>query len=67
MATLTPRPAYYAYLIRMWTARENGEVVWRASLENPHNGERLAFASLQRLFAFLQDQTAACDDHSEQE
>lgn len=49
---------YHAYLLRLWLAHEPGGAVWRASLENPRTGERLGFASLERLFAFLQDQTA---------
>lgn len=66
MATMTTEHTYHAYLIRLWAAHENGKVVWRASLENPHTGERLTFTSLQRLFAFLQDQTAALDETPKQ-
>jgi hypothetical protein len=51
------RSLYHSYLLRLWSADEQEQVVWRASLENPHTGERLAFASLERLFGFLQDQT----------
>jgi hypothetical protein len=43
----------------LWLATEQGRLVWRASLENPHTGERLGFATLERLFAFLEDQTTA--------
>lgn len=50
---------YRSYLLRLWPATEQGQTVWRASLENPHTGERLGFASLERLFAFLEDQTTA--------
>jgi hypothetical protein len=50
---------YRSYLLRLWPATEQGRVTWRASLENPHTGERLGFASLERLFAFLEDQTTA--------
>jgi hypothetical protein len=35
-----------------------GQSGWRASLENPHTGERLGFSNLERLFAFLIDQTS---------
>ena len=48
---------YHSYLLRLWPATVQGQIVWRASLENPHTGERLGFADLERLFAFLQDQT----------
>lgn len=48
---------YRAYLLRLWPAQEAGQIVWRASLESPHTGERLGFRTLQRLFVFLEDQT----------
>lgn len=51
--------AYRSYLLRLWLAKEQDQTVWRASLENPHTGERLGFATLERLFAFLEDQTTA--------
>jgi hypothetical protein len=50
---------YRSYLLRLWLVVDQGQAVWRASLENPHTGERLGFASLARLFAFLEDQTTA--------
>ena len=58
MAVHANNQRYHSYLLRLWPAGEPGKLVWRASLENPRTGERLAFASLERLFAFLQDQTA---------
>ena len=42
---------YAAFLLRLW--REPGPEPWRASLEDPHTGERLYFAEPQRLLAFL--------------
>ena len=54
---------YQSYLLRLWlTADEKGSV-WRASLEDPHTGERLTFATLERLFAFLEDQCLQYPDH----
>jgi hypothetical protein len=47
---------YYAYLLRLWTSGSQDRLVWRASLENPHTGERLTFTTLRRLFDFLEDQ-----------
>jgi hypothetical protein len=47
--------SYRAYLLRLW--RVNSEAArrteWRASLEDPRTGERLGFANLEQLFAFL--------------
>jgi hypothetical protein len=48
---------YRSYLLRLWLVTERGQAAWRASLENPHTSERVGFASLERLFAFLEDQT----------
>ena len=50
-----------SYLLRLWPVQQQDQTVWRASLENPHTGERLGFATLERLFAFLEDQTAMTD------
>ena len=50
---------YLAYLLRLWQATSDERVVWRATIENPHTGERHAFATLDALFAFLDAETAA--------
>ena len=44
---------YLAYLLRLWVARHDGVLVCRAVLENPHTGERRAFADLEALFGYL--------------
>ena len=44
---------YLAYMVRLWTVHHNGDLVWRASVENAHTGERCAFADLAGLFEFL--------------
>ena len=51
-----PRP-YHAYLLRLWQVEQGNEVVWHASLEDPHTGERSGFADLSRLFEYLKEQT----------
>jgi hypothetical protein len=47
---------YRAYLLRLWKVRSldgDGQAKeWRASLEEPHTGERLAFATLAALYLF---------------
>ena len=48
--------SYQAFLLRLWQEHRTGQAVWRASLENPHTGERLGFAGLPELFAYLQAQ-----------
>ena len=48
---------YRAYLIRLWQVCSDGQMVWRASAEDAHSGERRAFADLAHLFAFLEGAT----------
>ncbi len=50
---------YLAFLLRIWEAHQSGQLVWRASLENPHTGQRLGFAGLPELFAYLQAQAGS--------
>ncbi len=53
---MTPiQVGYRAYLLRVW---RTPEAWWRASLEDPHTGERRAFATLAQLVAFLEDELA---------
>jgi hypothetical protein len=56
LVTERQRP-YRAYLLRLWQIQDKGEIGWRASLENAHTGEKLAFAHLDELVAFLREQT----------
>jgi len=41
----------------MWCAGEPGAAEWRASLEDISTGERLGFAGLEQLFAFLMERS----------
>jgi hypothetical protein len=55
---------YVSYMLRMWRDRgdegpsRSEEAPWRASLQDPHSGERVGFASLEDLFGFLRRETA---------
>jgi len=49
-------PDYRSYLLRLWRTTSRGRSVWHASLELPHTGERRGFASLEQLYAFLEQQ-----------
>ena len=55
------RPTYLAYLLRLWRvndAEQRGEKDddgWRASLQDPHTGQRVGFAGLQELSVYLAD------------
>ncbi len=69
---MTRRDLYRAYLLRLWCVRAGPRPVWRVSLEDAHSGVSLVFASLERAFAFLADQTgepqgAAQDNPPEEE
>jgi hypothetical protein len=49
---------YRSYLLRFWHVKQNGGWTWRASLEEVATGKRQAFANLDVLFSFLQNETA---------
>lgn len=55
MMKKTKLPHYLAYLLRL--RRDNESAPWRATVENPHTGERQGFATLRQLVAFLEEQT----------
>jgi hypothetical protein len=48
---------YRAFLLRLWQERSEGQWIWRASLEDPHSQVRKGFPDLERLYAFLKEQT----------
>jgi len=54
---------YFSYLLRLW--REGDAASWRASLEDPHTGERRNFARLQDLFRVIEEATSAETDKGE--
>jgi hypothetical protein len=45
-----------SFLLRLWQIRSQGELIWRASLESVHTGERKGFASLADVFTFLEQE-----------
>lgn len=53
---MSRRASYHAYLLRLWRVQSEPQPTWRASLEDPHSGELLVFASLERAYAFLAGQ-----------
>ncbi len=44
---------YAAYLLRLWRETSGHSTRWRASLQDPHSGERLGFAGLEELYGYL--------------
>ena len=59
MTTHSP-PGYRSYLLRFWEERaeQPAATVWRFSLEDPLTAQRLNFADLPALVAWLQVETA---------
>lgn len=47
---------YHVYIVRLWRT-ESPNAAWQASLENPRTGVRIGFENLERMFAFLIEQT----------
>ena len=56
---------YQAYMLRLWQTERDGEWVWWASLESPHNGERHLFTDVENLFDFLQEQVSSAYDQTQ--
>jgi hypothetical protein len=56
------RRRYVSYLLRLWQTQREGVLVWHASLESPTTGQRLGFASLAELCAFLEQETAQVNE-----
>ena len=56
---------YFSYLLRMWRILRGDELVWMASLDDPHTGKRHSFTSLESLFAFLLKQTRDTDHQAQ--
>ncbi len=53
---------YLAYMLRVWSIKDDQKVLWRASLQNAQTSERRGFASLEDLFEYLRSQAAAMTD-----
>ncbi len=51
---------YHSYLLRVW--RDNPDHPWRASLQSTITEEKILFADLQKLLAFLLDELIDDED-----
>jgi hypothetical protein len=56
------QPGYRSYLLRLWQVGSANVPIWRASLEDVRTHQRLNFASLEQLFAFLVEETRGAPD-----
>lgn len=46
-----------SFLLRLWCSDALEASCWQASLEDPLTGERIGFANLEHLFAYLMELT----------
>ena len=57
-----PQRHYTSFLLRLWQARDEGEMIWRASLESPHSGQSRSFTTLAALYSYLDKLTGFGDE-----
>jgi len=50
-------PHRLSYLLRLWRTEGSRGSDWLVSVEIPESGQRIGFASLEQLFAFLMEVT----------
>ena len=51
---------YYSFLLRLWTVnRQNGQPIWRASLQSSESGEKLVFANMAEMVDYLESLTTS--------
>ena len=61
-------PTYHAYILRVWQERPESAgqpAVWRFSLQDTREHQRVGFGSLDQLTAFLESQMEAAVHGSE--
>jgi hypothetical protein len=49
-------PKYHSYLLRLWQEGTGRKSNWRFVVVNLIEGQQWGFASLERMFAFLEEQ-----------
>jgi hypothetical protein len=50
---ITEEMGYRSFLLRLWCVKQNGELSWRVSLENPRTGQQYFFSTQEYLVEFL--------------
>lgn len=51
---MTPEEkGYRSFLLRMWCVKQDHEITWRASLQDPRTGEQVFFNTREALDEFL--------------
>lgn len=54
---------YRAYLLRLWQMDNEGQPVWRISLEEVGGAERLVFQDVAAFFGFIESLTIQIGPH----
>jgi hypothetical protein len=53
----TEKATYRSFLLRLWQVEQNGDWVWRCSLEETGTDRHQQFVNLDALFGYLNAQT----------
>lgn len=53
----TEKEAYRSFLLRLWQVEQNGDWIWRCSLEETGTGRQRTFADLEALSSYLDAET----------
>lgn len=53
----TEKAAYRSFLLRLWQVEQNGDWIWRCSLEETGTGSHQNFVNLDALFSYLSIET----------
>jgi hypothetical protein len=55
---------YFAWLLRIWESGET-ETGWQASLQDPHSGERIGFASAEGMWLYVKEHMATAQGQTQ--
>lgn len=55
----TKKATYRSFLLRLWQVEQNGDWIWRCSLEETGTGWHQKFVDLEALFGYLDAETGA--------
>lgn len=53
----TEKATYRSFLLRLWQVEQNGDWIWRCSLEETGTGCQRRFVDLEALFGYLSAET----------
>jgi hypothetical protein len=53
----TEKATYRSFLLRLWQVEQNGDWLWRCSLEETGTGKQQKFVDLDALFGYLITET----------